>query len=132
MQNEIVSSGDPEADLIASLINRCNGNIQSVIALMEKFSLEKAKKIVTFWDEITLPVEAREKRVREKADKAAQKFHEDLFEGKLKKENVKIEDNSDVDSAHSDPKSLDRFLDLGIDPSLLNINTSPTPQNTKP
>lgn len=102
---------------------------------MDKFSLQKAQSIINFWNELTLTEEAREKRVREKADKAAQEFHEKLFGGKIKKEEIKLDktsnnqDNQNKGQSprpkHSDPKSLDRFLNLGLAPDMMK---PPSPQ----
>lgn len=54
------------------LCEKSNGNISGVLQLMEEYPLNKIEKIYQFWVEITLPMEEREKRMREKADKAAE------------------------------------------------------------
>jgi hypothetical protein len=53
---------------------------------METFPLSKVEKIYQFWVEITLPEEEREKRMREKADAAAERAREQLFNVKIEEE----------------------------------------------
>ncbi len=79
------------------LCAKANGDIASVIKLKELYSLDKIEKIFEFWTEITLPYEEREKRMREKADKAAQEAADTLFNAKMTEE-------------HNE--ELDRFLEI--------------------
>lgn len=67
-------------------MEKSKGNIQGVILLMETFPLEKIEKIYQFWNEITLPMEEREKRMREKADAAAEEARKRLFDVKIEEE----------------------------------------------
>lgn len=79
------------------LCEKSQGNIQGVLELIESYPLEKIESIYKFWAEITLPLEDREKRMRDKADKAAQEISEKLF-------NIKPEEK--------DEQSVNRFLDV--------------------
>lgn len=79
---------------------------------METFPLGKVRKIMDFWNEITLPYEDREKRVRSEGDAEAQQALENLMQGKLKPKVEKQEPNAD-------PATLDRFLGLGVDLSMM-------------
>lgn len=54
------------------LFEKSSGNIEGVLVLMETLPLAKIESIFKFWTEITMSEEDREKRMREKADKAAQ------------------------------------------------------------
>lgn len=100
MKSEIISSGDIEADFFAMLCEKSNGNVTGVLKLMELFPISKIEKIYQFWVEITLPLEEREKRMRAKADKAAQEAADNLFNAKIKKDTGEEEND------------LQRFLDI--------------------
>jgi hypothetical protein len=82
---------------------------------METFPLGKVRKIMDFWNELGLPYEEREKRVRSEGDKEAQLALENLMQGKV---NI----NKTQESSNADPQTLDRFLGLGIDPKMLVTN----------
>jgi hypothetical protein len=120
------SSGDAEADLLASLIVRSGNNIGGVIELMETFPLQRIQNIMKFWTELTLSEEEREKRMRKEADKAAQEFHDQLFSGKIKKEDFVSDEGSKGSEDHQkdelrNSESLERYLDFmsGVSPDLL-------------
>jgi hypothetical protein len=120
------SSGDAEADLLASLIVRSGNNIGGVIELMETFPLQRIQNIMKFWTELTLSEEEREKRMRKEADKAAQEFHDQLFSGKIKKEDFVSDEGSKGNEDHQkdelrNSESLERYLDFmsGVSPDLL-------------
>lgn len=72
-----------------------------VLELMDRFPLTKVEKIFEFWTEITLPMEEREKRMRTKADKAANEAANLLLNAKINKETI-AEDES----------SLNRFFEV--------------------
>lgn len=72
------------------LFEKSQGNIAGVLQLMETFPLEKVEHIFKFWTEITLPTEEREKRMREKADKAAQEASEQLINAKMLEDDDKL------------------------------------------
>jgi hypothetical protein len=123
---------------LASLIVRSGNNIGGVIELMETFPLQRVQNIMQFWTELTLSEEEREKRMRKEADKAAQEFHDQLFSGKIKKEDFVTDDGSkENESSESDPQkdeknsqnseSLERYLDFmsGVSPDLLNKTSTP-------
>jgi hypothetical protein len=99
-------------DLMALLVQKSNGNIQGVLALMDSLPLEKTKKMLEFWQELTLDPAEREKRVRSEGDAEAQQALENLMKGKLKPKVEKQEPNAD-------PATLDRFLGLGVDLSMM-------------
>lgn len=80
---------------------------------METFPLGKVRKIMDFWNEITLDPSERESRVRKEGDRAAAEALENLMQGKLKPKVEKQEPNAD-------PATLDRFLGLGVDLSMMN------------
>lgn len=92
---------------------------------METLPLHKIQNIMKFWQELLLSDEDREKRMRKEADKAAQEFHDQLFSGKIKEEDLGSKENGN----ETDPEFLNRYLDFmsGIDPNLINITN--TPQN---
>lgn len=71
---------------------------------MSTFPLEKVRSILDYWVELTLPIESREKRMREKADKAAQ----EVFE-KISTAEVEVIDS---EKNQGDSEALQRFLDL--------------------
>lgn len=100
----MISSGDVEADFIAMLFEKASGNIEGVLRLMEEYPLSKIEKIYAFWVEITLPMEERERRMRKKADAAAQLAANELFD-------VKIEEEKDVIPEEDNP-ILERFLNV--------------------
>lgn len=102
MKDEIISSGDMGADFFAMLCEKSNGSISGVLELRELFPLQTIEKIYQFWVEITLPTELREKRMREKADSAAQEAADQLFNAKIKEAST----NEEVDDG------LQRFLDI--------------------
>ena len=83
------------------LCEKSNGNISGVLELMEHYPLNKIEKIYQFWVEITLPLEEREKRMRKKADEAAQEAANQLL-GSV--DNVKME--------KTDQEALARFLEI--------------------
>lgn len=129
IRDELVSSGDVEADLIATLIVKSDNNISGVLDLMQNFPLSKVRSIMSFWQELTMPMEDREKRMRKEADKAAQEFHEKLFSGKIEKTGLEKEfkeqqqnsSKSEINKEkNADPELLSRFLDFteGLDPSM--------------
>jgi hypothetical protein len=84
-----------------------------------------------FWTELTLSEEEREKRMRKEADKAAQEFHDQLFSGKIKKEDFVSDEGSkgnEEDRKNSqNSESLERYLDFmsGVSPDLLNKTSTP-------
>lgn len=86
------------------LCEKSHGNISGVLELMNTLPLAKIEKIYEFWTEITLPLEEREKRMRSKADKAAQNVTDLLLKGKTN------EEKSIVDSA--DEQALQRFQEI--------------------
>jgi hypothetical protein len=115
---------------LASLIVRSGNNIGGVIELMETFPLQRVQNIMQFWTELTLSEEEREKRMRKEADKAAQEFHDQLFSGKIKKEDFVTDEGSKEnkeDEKNSQNSDLERYLDFmsGVSPDLLNKTSTP-------
>jgi hypothetical protein len=113
--------------LLAILIEKSNGNIQGVLTMMETLPLSKVRKIIDYWQELTLPMDLREKRVREAGDAAAQSVLDSIIEGKIE---PKI-DKDQTTTTNADPDSLSRFLGLGLDPAMLQpkINSSHKKEN---
>lgn len=93
-----MSSGDIECDFLAMLIEKSNGNISGVLELKSNLSLDRVQKVYSYWVELTMPQEEREKRMRKEADKAAQEIAE-----KLMSSSVESEENQE---------SLSNFFDI--------------------
>ena len=81
---------------------------------METFPLHKVRKIMDFWNEISLSYEDREKRVRVEGDKAANLALDKLMTGKIEVDKTKVSKDK-----NADPETLDRFMGLGLDLGML-------------
>jgi hypothetical protein len=88
------------------LFEKSNGNVQGVLQLMEEFPLAKIEKIYSFWVEITLPTEEREKRMRKEADAAAEKARQQLFSATMENNNGETEIDAETKAA------MERFSGL--------------------
>lgn len=67
---ETQSSGNPEADLIATLFRLSDDDVQGCLQLIDTYSLDFIKDIMTYWGNLKEPYEEREKRARAKIEKA--------------------------------------------------------------
>ena len=80
MINEIKSSGDIQADLMALLFEKSQGDIGGVLKLMEDYPLYRVKNMLSYWSELTKPQEQREQEVQEIASQKAEEARQALFE----------------------------------------------------
>jgi hypothetical protein len=101
-------------DLMAVLVQKSNGNIQGVLALMESLPLQRVKNMLEFWQELTLDPSEREKRVRKEGDAEAALALDKLMTGKIEVDKTKVSKDK-----NADPETLDRFMGLGLDLGML-------------
>jgi hypothetical protein len=77
---EVKSSGDIQADLMALLFEKSQGDVGGVLELVKNYPLFKIKNILSYWSELTKPQEQREQDVQEIASKKAEEARKALFE----------------------------------------------------
>lgn len=92
---------------------------------MDSFPLHKVKKIIDYWNELSLDPEAREKRVRKVGDAKAQEVLDSLMQGKIEAK----ADKEQKEAQNADPDTLRRFLGLGLNPEMLQPKTPHKKEN---
>lgn len=86
--------------------------------MMETLPLSKVRKVIDYWNEITLTYEQREQRMREEGDKLAKEALENIMSGKV---DLTANQSETKASPNSDPSTLERFLSLDLDPKMLKM-----------
>lgn len=74
MVKETPSSGNSEADLIATLFRLSEDDIEGCLKLIDTYSLDFIKDIMSYWSALKVPYEERAKQAKQKIEKATQEY----------------------------------------------------------
>jgi hypothetical protein len=71
---ETPSSGNAEADLMATLFRLSDDDIEGCLKLVENYSLDFIKDVMTYWSGLKVPYEERTKQAKQKIEQATQQY----------------------------------------------------------